>query len=117
MKSDPTISEATGWPASSPVMTVDELAAFLRVHKATIYRLLRDRKIPAFKVGSDWRFNREEIDEWRRGQENHSRVPEPKTKDEVKPTAARAKKTRDRLDLGGSVAKKPRSPERTVEVN
>ncbi len=48
-----------------PVMTVRELAEYLRVHPSTIYRLLKKRRIPAFKVGSDWRFNRETIDRWR----------------------------------------------------
>ncbi|MGO9606873.1 MAG: helix-turn-helix domain-containing protein [Candidatus Binataceae bacterium] len=47
------------------VLTVTELADYLRVHRSTIYRLLRERKLPAFKMGSDWRFNREQIDEWR----------------------------------------------------
>jgi excisionase family DNA binding protein len=32
---------------------------------ATIYRLLRRHQIPAFRVGSDWRFNIEQIDRWR----------------------------------------------------
>jgi excisionase family DNA binding protein len=47
------------------IMTVRELADYLRVHPSTIYRLLRERKLPAFKVGSDWRFSREAIDHWR----------------------------------------------------
>jgi excisionase family DNA binding protein len=46
------------------IMTVDEVAQFLRIHKTTVYRLLKESKIPAFRVGSDWRFNREEIDRW-----------------------------------------------------
>jgi excisionase family DNA binding protein len=50
---------------ASPVMTVRELADYLRVHPSTIYRLLKQKRIPAFKVGSDWRFNRETIDRWR----------------------------------------------------
>jgi excisionase family DNA binding protein len=50
---------------ASPVMTVRELADYLRVHPSTIYRLLKQKRIPAFKVGSDWRFNREAIDHWR----------------------------------------------------
>jgi excisionase family DNA binding protein len=48
------------------VMTVSEVAEYLRVHRTTIYRLLWKKKIPAFRVGSDWRFNRESIDEWKR---------------------------------------------------
>jgi|SRR5216683_3036509 len=47
------------------IMTVRALAEYLRVHPSTIYRLLRQRKLPAFKVGSDWRFSREAIDHWR----------------------------------------------------
>jgi excisionase family DNA binding protein len=48
----------------SNVLTVSELADYLRVHQATIYRLLKMRKLPAFRVGSDWRFDRKTIDEW-----------------------------------------------------
>ncbi|HVN88893.1 MAG TPA: helix-turn-helix domain-containing protein [Candidatus Binataceae bacterium] len=46
------------------VMTLEEVAAYLRVHPSTIYRLLKRHKIPAFKVGSDWRFNVESVDRW-----------------------------------------------------
>ena len=46
------------------VMTVRELAAYLRVHQTTVYRLLREQKLPAFRVGADWRFEREEIERW-----------------------------------------------------
>jgi excisionase family DNA binding protein len=49
------------------VLTVIDLANYLRVHRATIYRLLKNRELPAFKVGGDWRFNIEMIDEWRLG--------------------------------------------------
>ena len=45
-------------------MTLEEVAAYLRVHPSTIYRLLKKNKIPAFKVGSDWRFNVESVDRW-----------------------------------------------------
>ena len=51
------------------VLTVTEVAEYLHVHPSTIYRLLRKREIPAFRVGSDWRFNRESIDEWRTSRE------------------------------------------------
>jgi excisionase family DNA binding protein len=46
------------------VLTVREVAEYLRVHQTTIYRLLKEQKLPAFRVGSDWRFNREMIDRW-----------------------------------------------------
>src|SRR5438477_3184410 len=47
------------------VMTVAEVAEYLRVHRTTIYRLLWKKKIPAFRVGSDWRFNRDSIEAWK----------------------------------------------------
>jgi excisionase family DNA binding protein len=45
-----------------PIMTVMELADYLRVHPTTIYRLLKLGQLPAFKVGSEWRFTVESID-------------------------------------------------------
>lgn len=48
----------------SRVMTVNELADFLRVHRSTVYRLLKSNSLPAFRVGSDWRFNTETVNEW-----------------------------------------------------
>jgi excisionase family DNA binding protein len=47
------------------VLTVEEVAEYLQVHPTTIYRLLKKHKIPAFRVGSDWRFNLASIDHWR----------------------------------------------------
>jgi excisionase family DNA binding protein len=55
---------------SSPLMTLQEVAAYLRVHTSTVYRLLKEGKLPAFKFGSDWRFNRENIDAWVKKQQN-----------------------------------------------
>jgi excisionase family DNA binding protein len=46
------------------VLTVREVAEYLRVHQATIYRLLPEQKLPAFRVGADWRFKREVIERW-----------------------------------------------------
>jgi excisionase family DNA binding protein len=46
------------------VLTVREVAEYLRVHQATIYRLLKEQKLPAFRVGADWRFKREVIERW-----------------------------------------------------
>ncbi len=46
------------------VMTVREVSNYLRVHRSTIYRLLRHHRLPAFRVGSDWLFNIEAINRW-----------------------------------------------------
>jgi excisionase family DNA binding protein len=51
--------------AMARVLTLEEVASYLRVHPSTIYRLLKKKQLPAFKVGSDWRFNLESIDRWR----------------------------------------------------
>jgi excisionase family DNA binding protein len=55
------------------VLTVEEAAEYLRVSRSTIYRLLKSHQIPAFKIGSDWRFNREQIDKWRIAREKNRR--------------------------------------------
>ena len=55
---------------TAPVLTVRDLSTYLKVHQSTIYRLLKTGQLPAFKVGSDWRFNVEEIDRWRVEREN-----------------------------------------------
>ena len=46
------------------IFTLDDVAAFLKVGKRTVYRLAAAKKIPAFKVGGTWRFSRADIDSW-----------------------------------------------------
>ncbi len=46
------------------VLTVAEVANFLKVHPNTVYRLARKGRIPAFKMGTDWRFHRDAIVTW-----------------------------------------------------
>ena len=46
------------------LMTVEEVADYLRVTEKTIYRLLRRGEIPATKVGHQWRFGRSSIESW-----------------------------------------------------
>jgi excisionase family DNA binding protein len=52
---------ATTYP---DVMNVDEVADYLRVAPATVYRLARQGKIPCGKVGRAWRFRKDAIDLW-----------------------------------------------------
>jgi len=51
------------------VMTVKEVAQYLKVHTSTVYRLVQSGELPGFKIGGDWRFNKESIDRWRIEQE------------------------------------------------
>ena len=48
------------------LMTLEEVANYLRVTKKTIYRLLERRSIPTIKVGRQWRFDKASIDAWLR---------------------------------------------------
>ena len=54
------------------VLTVKEVADYLHVHQSTIYRMLKRAQLPAFRVGSDWRFNVETIDRWRLNADSRS---------------------------------------------
>jgi len=46
------------------VITLAEAAKLLKVHQSTIYRLVKQRQIPAFKIGADWRLNLESVERW-----------------------------------------------------
>ena len=48
----------------SSVMTIDELADYLKVAKSTLYKLAQTGKVPGQKVGKHWRFHRDVIDRW-----------------------------------------------------
>ena len=48
----------------SDILTITEVAAYLKVAERTLYRLAAAKKVPAFKVGGTWRFSRAEIDSW-----------------------------------------------------
>jgi excisionase family DNA binding protein len=50
--------------ALAGMLTVTELADYLKISRSMIYRLLKGGEIPGFKIGSDWRFNSDEIDQW-----------------------------------------------------
>jgi excisionase family DNA binding protein len=49
---------------NSRILTVRDLSIYLRVHPSTIYKMLKRNQLPAFRVGSDWRFTVEAIDQW-----------------------------------------------------
>jgi PTS system nitrogen regulatory IIA component len=53
------------------LMTIDDLAAYLKVSRRTIYEWLKQSKIPALKLVGQWRFKKDKIDEW---MEQHSQA-------------------------------------------
>ena len=44
--------------------TITEVADYFRLHRATVYRLARNGRIPFFKIGSEYRFRRDKIEKW-----------------------------------------------------
>jgi excisionase family DNA binding protein len=51
-------------PVSAEIMTVHELALFLKTSDAKVYRMARTGALPAFRIGKSWRFKRNMIDVW-----------------------------------------------------
>ena len=49
---------------NSDIMTLEEVATYLRLKPQTIYTWAQDKKIPAAKLGKEWRFKKSIIDEW-----------------------------------------------------
>jgi excisionase family DNA binding protein len=52
--------------AASPdeIMTIDEMASYLKVSKSTLYKLVQHGGLPAQKVGKQWRFHKSAVDDW-----------------------------------------------------
>ena len=57
------------------VLTLLEVSKYLNVCPATIYRLLRQKEIPAFRLSGNWRFNIEDLKLW---MDNKSQKSEPR---------------------------------------
>ena len=49
---------------TNEIMTLVELAKYLKVSRSTIYKLSRAGELPGSKVGKSWRFHKEAIDRW-----------------------------------------------------
>ena len=46
------------------VLTLEELSVYLRIPRSTLYKIVREGKIPCQKVGRHWRFRKAAIDRW-----------------------------------------------------
>ena len=53
---------------SSDIMTIKEVCEYLKLNEKTAYRLASEKKIPGFKVGGSWRFDKTDIDKWIKNQ-------------------------------------------------
>ena len=48
----------------SEIMTMDDLAEYLKISKSTLYKLATEGKLPGQKIGKRWRFHRAAVDRW-----------------------------------------------------
>jgi excisionase family DNA binding protein len=55
--------------SNDEIITVRELAEYLKIAEKTAYRFVSEGKVPGFKVGSAWRFRKAEVDRWIKEQE------------------------------------------------
>lgn len=54
---------------NSDIMTIDEVASYLKLKLKTAYHLAANGEIPGFKVGGSWRFRRDEIERMTQGED------------------------------------------------
>jgi excisionase family DNA binding protein len=46
------------------ILNITQVAEYVGIHKITLYRLIKAQKIPAFKIGRQWRFKKKLLDKW-----------------------------------------------------
>ncbi len=56
------------------VLTIEDLSSYLKIPRSTLYKLVREGKIPSQKIGRHWRFRKETINQWL----DETRAEEPK---------------------------------------
>ena len=56
------------------LMDFKDAKGYLKISRATLYRLLHNGRIPAAKVGGQWRFRKERLDRWIEEQENKNNI-------------------------------------------
>lgn len=55
--------------SNDEIITIKELAEYLKIAEKTAYRFASEGKVPSFKVGGAWRFRKVEVDRWIKEQE------------------------------------------------
>lgn len=59
---------------SDPILTIKDVADYLKVNERTIYRLAANGELPGFKVGNSWRFKQSELEQYIAAQHNRASV-------------------------------------------
>ncbi|MCM8763240.1 MAG: helix-turn-helix domain-containing protein [Candidatus Omnitrophica bacterium] len=52
------------------LLTLEEAAQYLDIHPGTLYRWVKEKRVPSFKVGRIWRFKKEKLEDWLKKNEN-----------------------------------------------
>lgn len=65
------LREGAFTPMSNDILTIREVAEYLKINEKTAYRLAAEGKLPGFKVGGAWRFRKDEIEKLTKGQMTH----------------------------------------------
>ena len=50
-------------PVGERLLTTEEVAAYLRVSRCTVWRWCQEKRLPAFKIGREWRISQDRLDE------------------------------------------------------
>jgi excisionase family DNA binding protein len=58
-------------PGPVEVMSIDELAEYLKISRSTLYKLAQEGGLPGQKIGRRWRFHKGAIDDWLRQHPEH----------------------------------------------
>ena len=68
------MKKTNGTKRAEQIMTLREVAQYLGLHAMTVYKLTREGRMPAAKIGGQWRFKRDVLDQWLETQmhQNHS---------------------------------------------
>jgi excisionase family DNA binding protein len=83
---------ALNFPNDEVFLTTEEVLEYLQVNLRTVYRLIKAGKIPAVRVGRQWRFRKRDIDAWL-----DSQRPRPERTPGLPPTAQAARSARKRV--------------------
>ena len=57
--------------AEEKIMQAKEVAEYLHLHLFTVHKFAREGRIPAFKLGNDWRFKKSSLEEWIKKEEEN----------------------------------------------
>jgi excisionase family DNA binding protein len=70
-------NQKSGKVSTECIMTVHDVAEYLRLSEAKVYKMANEGRVPALRMGKSWRFKRDLIDEWiRRETEQALQVPQ-----------------------------------------